>query len=217
MKIENVFGHTVVRIQCNDESVYRDESMRNMIDMVCQSAQVEMRKRFKPGDSFTGAGLTTVGQPYQLKDLPGTEKLFAWVTEALLKAKEPLGVAEEGNSVYYKRTWTNRLFKGGSGMCHRHVSMDPYMKKMTNFSEENFRPSAVAIFYADVPEGSSNLVFIRDGANDTYIQNYKEEDTYWLQPVQGELVIHSPEIWHAVSVHQSDLPRNVYVFDIDYV
>jgi hypothetical protein len=91
------------------------------------------------------------------------------------------------------------------------------MKEMTQYASENFRPDAVAIFYVDVPQGSSNLVFIRNGKDDTYIDDYVESDRYYLKPIEGELVIHSPETWHAVSVHNSDLPRNVFVFDIDYI
>jgi hypothetical protein len=49
------------------------------------------------------------------------------------------------------------------------------------------------------------------------LDNFKEEDMYCIKPIEGELLIHSPDMWHAVSVHNSDLPRNVFVFDIDYV
>lgn len=217
MKSEMIFGYPVVRIQCVDESVYKYDELNTVTEMLFNSPQIKMRQRFKPGDSLTGSGLTTVGQPYQLKDMPGTDRFFEWVTKSLLEARVPLGLADKGDSVYYKRSWCNRMYKGGSGKCHHHIKVDSYLREMTNFSDVNFRPDAVAIFYADVPEGSSNLVFIKEGKEDTYIEEYKKEDTHWLQPIQGELVIHSPEVWHAVSVHQSDLPRNVYVFDIDYV
>ena len=102
---------------------------------------------------------------------------------------------------------------------HRKVKqkkVDEYMKSY-GYKEENFRPDAVAILYVDVPENSSNLVICRDGDDYVPIDDFKKEDMYWLKPTEGELVIHSPDIWHAVSVHNSDLPRNVFVFDIDYV
>jgi hypothetical protein len=87
---------------------------------------------------------------------------------------------------------------------------------MSGYTPEDFRPDVVSIFYADVPEGSSNLVFIKDGAGDTRIEDYPQERQHWLQPIEGELVMHTPEVWHAVSVHMSDTPRNVFVFDIDF-
>lgn len=217
MKVETIFGHPVVHIQCEDVSIYKDEDLVKSVNLLFSSPKISMRERFKPGDSLTGNGLTSVGQPYQLIDMPGTKKFFEWLTKSFLDAQQHLNISGDYTDIQYKRSWANRMFKGGSGMCHCHVAVDPYLKSMTNFKEENFKPMAVGIFYADVPEGSSNLVFIKDGKESTYIQNYKQEDTHWLQPVQGELVIHAPEVWHAVSVHNSDLPRNVYVFDIDYV
>ena len=97
------------------------------------------------------------------------------------------------------------------------MKVDNYLAEVTDYTNQNFKPDAVGIFYVDVPEGSSDLVFIRNGKADTYIHEYDECDRYHLKPKQGELVIHSPEVYHAVSVHNSDLPRNVFVFDIDYV
>jgi hypothetical protein len=216
MKVENVFGHPIVRAYCEDESIYHNQELTSTINLVFSSEMVQRRARNEKGDSHKGAGLTTVGQPYGLIDYPGAGKLVEWVTKQLLLAREPMGLANKGNKVYYKRSWVNRLFRGGYGLCHRHTKVDEYMK-MYGYKEENFRPDAVAILYVDVPEGSSNLVICREGDDYVPIDNFKEEDMYWLKPIQGELVIHSPDVWHAVSVHNSDLPRNVFVFDIDYV
>lgn len=218
MKIENIFGSPVIRIQCEDETLYNNEYLNKSVNHLFSMPDVVNRKREDKGDSHKGAGLTTVGQNYlHLVHLPGSSRLVNWVTEKLILVHENFGIAKEVKTVYYKRSWANRLLLGGQGMCHNHVKLDKYMKNMTNLSEENFRPDAVAILYVDVPEGSSDLVFIRNGKEDTYIDEYEESDTYHLKPNKGELIIHTPEMWHAVSVHKSNLPRNVFVFDIDYV
>lgn len=216
MRVENIFGTNIVRVQCEDESLYHNQELTTTINQIFNSELVQKRTRNESGDSHKGAGLTTVGQPYGLIHYSGATKMVDWVTEQLLLAKEHLGLADKGNKVYYKRSWANRLFRDGYGLCHRHIKVDEYMKSY-GYKEENFKPDAVAILYVDVPEGSSNLVICREGNDYVPIDNFKEEDMYWLKPVEGELVIHSPEIWHAVSVHESDLPRNVFVFDIDYV
>ena len=216
MKVENVFGQNIIRIQCNDASIYHDEELTKTLNQIFNSEMVQKRARNGQGDSHKGAGLTTVGQPYGLVDYSGANRVVEWVSEQLLLAKEHLGLANKGNKIYYKRSWANRLFRGGYGLCHRHTKVDEYMKSY-GYKEENFRPDAVAILYVDVPEDSSNLVICRDGDDYVSIDDFKKEDMYWLKPTEGELVIHSPDIWHAVSVHNSDLPRNVFVFDIDYV
>lgn len=218
MIIENVFDSAIVRIQCQNEELYRNEDLTKSVDHVLNMPTVKNRKRNDKGDSHKGNGLTSVGQSYlDLIHLPGASNLTNWITEQFLLVHKQLGVDKEVKSVYYKRSWANRLFRDGQGLCHNHVKLDEYMSEMTQYSPENFRPDAVGIFYVDVPEGSSDLVFIRNGKADTYIHEYDECDRYYLKPKQGELVIHSPEVYHAVSVHNSDLPRNVFVFDIDYV
>jgi hypothetical protein len=217
MIIEDAFGYKIIRIQCDDESLYHNEYLNKSVTHVLNMPAVSNRKRYDSGDSHKGSGLTSVGQPYlDLIYLPGASNLTQWVTQQLLSVQNQFGFTD-ATSIHYKRSWANRLFRGGQGLCHNHVKLDTYMREMTEYTSENFRPDAVAIFYVDVPENSSDLVFIRNGKDDTYLEDYNESDRYHLKPIQGELVIHSPDVWHAVSVHNSDLPRNVFVFDTDYI
>jgi hypothetical protein len=105
------------------------------------------------------------------------------------------------------------------GDVHQHVKIDNYIS-LAGYESENFRPDAVGILYVDVPPGSSNLVFVenKEGITDKEVDYFVDrEDTYWLKPKEGDFVIHSPEVWHGVSRHKSELNRNVFVFDIDYV
>jgi hypothetical protein len=218
MIIQNVFDYTIVRIQCENEELYRNEDLTKSVNHVLNMPSVVNRKRENKGDSHKGPGSTTVGQPYlDLIHLPGASNLTNWITKQFLLVHKQLGIDKEIKSVYYKRSWANRLLKSSQGLCHNHVKVDNYLAEVTGYTNQNFKPDAVGIFYVDVPEGSSDLVFIRNGKADTYIHEYDECDRYHLKPKQGELVIHSPEVYHAVSIHNSDLPRNVFVFDIDYV
>jgi hypothetical protein len=215
MKIENVFDETIIKIQCENVEIYKNNELTKNINLMFESLTVKNRIRNLKGDSHKGAGLTSVGQPYNILDLPGSNDLKKWLIEQFLLVRNPLG--KFGTNVKFKRHWANRLLRGGQGMCHNHTRLDKYMNMMTNYKHENFCPDAVGILYVDVPENSSNLVFVRDGKEDTYLHEYDENRKYYLQPKEGELVIHSPEMWHAVSIHKSDLPRSVFVFDIDYV
>lgn len=213
--IEDIFGQPVVRVKCTDTSLWKNDTLNNSIEMMYKSPVVINRVRNQVGDSHFGAGMTTVGQPYPLITLPGVKGLKEWVRQTLLAYKPVFGYEDKGDDVYFKRSWTNRLLKGGYGLCHRHTKIDNYMA-MSGYTSEDFKPDLVSIFYADVPENSSNLVFIKDGKDNTRIEDYPKEQQHWLQPIEGELVIHRPEVWHAVSVHMSDIPRNVFVFDIDF-
>lgn len=215
--VENIFGYPVVRVKCEDESLWRNSLLEQSIEESYRTKSVVKRTHVEGKDSYIGKGFTSVGQWFQLVDLPGATDLREWIEKTLIENKSVIGLAHKGDTIHFKRSWSNRMFKGDFGKCHKHTKLDLYMRENSDFSETDFRADAVAIFYADVPEGSSNLVFIKDGKENTLIDEYPKEQQHWLQPIQGELVIHSPEVWHAVSVHNSDLPRNVFVFDVDFV
>ena len=218
IEIENVFGYPVIRIQCPDESLYRNIDLEKSINKVFNRTEVKFRIRDRIGDSHVGGGLTTVGETYlKIVHLPGASELTKWVTEQFLNFKDVLGVKKPANDIVYKRAWANRILRGGQGKCHRHVEFDMFLAEFKDLTSENFRADAVGIFYIDVPENSSNLVFIKDGLPDTVHTEFKEENKWYLNPREGELIIHSPVSWHAVTEHHSDLPRNCIVFDADYV
>lgn len=211
--VEEIYGHKVIKFQCNDKSIYKNDLLMQSVEQVYTSPVVINRVRETVGDSQKGTGLTTVGQPYPLISLPGASKLEDWLTEQFLSVRDILGC--KGDSVYFKRSWTNRMYYGAYGHVHQHIKIDNYIKTITGYTDENFCPDAVGILYVNVPPKSSNLVFVKDGRPDEPVDNFDE--TTWLEPVEGMLVIHSPYVWHGVSKHLSDIPRDVFVFDIDYV
>ena len=218
MKCEDVFGFSVVRINCEDETVYKNEELTKSVNFVFNSTRVTYRDRTQKGDSHKGGGLTTASESYlSIVELPGAQPLKKWVSEQFLKAKDTMGCSDKGNSIYFKRSWANRLYRGGHGLVHNHAKIDNFISEMTDYARKDFNPDAVGILYVDVPESSSNLVFVNNGRSQTWIDEYDELDTHWITPVQGQIVIHSPLLCHAVSIHHSNLPRNVFVFDIDYV
>ena len=109
------------------------------------------------------------------------------------------------------------MTEGAFGDVHQHIKIDNYMSSLTGYSKEGFCPHAVGILYVNIPPNSSNLVVVKDGKEDTPVEMFKDEDTVHLKPNEGLLIIHSPYVWHGVSTHESKLPRDVFVFDIDYV
>jgi len=218
MKIETAFGHTIVRVICPDIELYKNEDLTKAVDHVLNLPYFKNRLRGFKEDSLTGSGLTSVGHEYlALSNLPGSSNLNKWVEEQMVAAKQLFGITKTGNNVKFKRSWANRLLKGAQGKCHQHVKVDQYIAELTDYSYENFCPDIVGILYVDVPPGSSNLAIINNGKEDTRASDYSEDDKYYISPSEGELVLHLPEVWHAITVHTSDLPRNVYVFDADFV
>lgn len=218
MIVESAFGHTIVRIQCSNPELYRNEDLTKAVDHVLNLPYFKNRKRGFKADSQIGNGLTSVGHDYlAVANLPGSSGLNKWISEQMLAAKSIFSINTDNKQVKFKRSWANRLFKGAQGKCHQHVKVDQYIAELTDYSYVNFKPDIVGIFYVDIPENGSNLVVIKDGREDTYAADYPKEELYYINPKEGELILHLPEVWHAVTIHNSEQPRNVLVFDADFV
>jgi len=211
MKIETIFGHKIVRISCTDETVYRNEDLSRSVTDILNLPSTLNRIRGTKEDCLVGDGLTTVGQSYiDVAFLPGSNSLTKWITEQMQQSKSIFEIDKPGTRIEYKRSWANRVFKGSKGKCHCHWQYN---------TQQNIdsKPDIVALFYVDVPENSSKLVICNNGRENTLDTDYLEKDKYYISPSEGELILHSPEVWHAVSEHQNDLPRNVLVFDAIFV
>lgn len=217
MKRYDIFGNKVIIGHCDDEQIYKNTLLTDSVNMVFKSPVVINRVRQTIGDSHKGGGMTSVGQPYPLIDLPGASRMKEWLTQQFLEVKDDVGCSHKGNSIKFKRSWANRMTNGAYGNVHQHVKIDNYLSYMTGYSDKDFCPDAVGILYVNAPPESSNLVIIKDGVADTPVEFFPQEDQYWIEPKPGMFIIHSPHVWHGVSVHNGTLPRDVFVFDIDYV
>jgi hypothetical protein len=153
-------------------------------------------------DSVAGEVLTSVGNEYSdIQFLPGATQLVAWVTEKLLETNK------KAKSLIYTKSWANMMFKNSEGLVHAHVHPD------FKFPPVDF----VAIFYVYVPENGSDLVFIEDGEFNTHYYDYPENKRTHIKVNTGDLLIHPPQVAHAVSKHNSEIPRICLVFEGKYL
>jgi len=98
-----------------------------------------------------------------------------------------------------KRAWCNRIHRGVKGKPHRHNGPET---------------DKVVILYYEAPKGSSDFVIIdSDEQLDSY-DLYDKERLHFLPVHAGMALMHDGEIMHAITEHQSDEPRTVFVFDI---
>jgi hypothetical protein len=130
---------------------------------------------------------------HSIRSIPYFNKLYQVLLPHFDEGCRLLGIENRGEIV---RAWANKMFKGASGKLHSHP-----MAKI------------VFILYIDCPEGSSSLIMsdITD-----YNVPYKDIplDRQHIIPVEKHmLVCHDGEISHAISEHQSDLPRSCIIFE----
>lgn len=191
MKPINCFNYTLYRSKC-DEQIYKNEKLTKEIENLLSS---EYSKKVEV-DERIGNAISTVGREINVLHIPETHELANWIISQLMQIEE----FKNKKSIKFDfiRHWANRIYKDCNGLCHTHTR----------------DADAVAIFYLDVPENSSDLVIINNGEENTNYLNYKSEDLFNISVESGTLIIHKPDVPHAVSIHNSNKPRTCLIFEI---
>jgi hypothetical protein len=199
MIVQNVFDRKVVRFQCEDETFYKNEEFLKNINETFEHPSLT-----SSGGAVAeriGHAPSTVGK-YFLRPLmlPGSEQLKKWIDDRILEAATHF-VDFIPRNIEYVRNWSNKMYKESEGLVHRHKGS----------------PDGVGIFYVNIPENGGDLVFIRDGAYLTRIEDFAPEDIVFAGTNAGELVLHDPSILHSVSKHNNDEPRICIVVEFKYI
>jgi len=191
MNTEIIFGEKIFLSQCVDESIYKNKTLSNSVEMMYKNPGIN-----KSVDEQKGNALTTIGTDVNFIELPGMKNLIDWVLSQIELVPKELGMSK--THCFIRRVWSNRMFKDCEGRCHIHSIIGI---------------NGIAIFYYQVPEDSAQLVLINGGMPGTEYHSYPEKKKHYIKPVEGQLIIHPPNIPHAVSRHNSDDPRTCFVFE----
>ena len=188
--------------KCPTPEIYTNNQLISNIKLLLDLPDVTQRIQGTKYDSATGEVLTSVGNEYSdIQLLPGATQLVAWVTQKLLETNK------NAKQIRYTKSWANMMFRNSEGLVHAHVHPD--------FKDPNV--DFVAIFYVYVPENGSDLVFIEGGEFNTHYYDYPDSARTHIKVNTGDLVIHPPQVAHAVSKHNSDIPRICLVFEGKYL
>jgi hypothetical protein len=189
-----IFEHAISRIQCPDVELYKNAELTNSVN--CVFNLPEVTKFNGSQGSQDGNGLSFVNHPYlSLEHLPGAGPLMKWVAEQMIANTEHTGIT-------FVRSWANRIFKNCKGMLHNHLGYG--------------HVDITGILYVDVPDHGAELIFVRDGETGKSHLDYAPKDRYYIQPIQGELILHDSAVFHTVGQHVVDMTRTVFVFDAVY-
>jgi hypothetical protein len=203
MKTLNVFGYTVLHAHCNNTEFYTNDDFVFGIQTVFDLAELKTRNVETPNLLLEGSGLTTEVIPYLgPANLSGSADLNNWIKQ---ECAEFFNV--DIKRIKLSASWMNKLNYGSQGRCHNHEGSETLGPD----------PTAVAIFYQNNPINGSDLIFIQNGEVGKYHSDYLEYEKLRLSPQTGDLVVHDPTLWHAISEHKSDEPRICLVYHIDVV
>jgi hypothetical protein len=193
----NIFGQEIIKVHCDNKDIYTNEILVSSVKTIFNLPVIKNRKRGDDWDSHYGEGETTEIVPYLGPAyIPGSEKLTEWVTTQV-------------NSIYgnskITRSWMNRLLEGSQGRCHNH------------YNTQLGSPDIVAIFYIDNPENGSQLVIIDKDYTGILPSDIPESNKQYIPTISGDLIMHGPNIWHAVSEHKNSKPRICFVYQFNLI
>jgi len=94
--------------------------------------------------------------------------------------------------------WANRMHVNSYGSIHTHVGVDYVM-----------------LLYYNVPENSSDLIFIHPkyGFYDKDVLSIPQTDQLKIKVSEGMCLLHEGKMLHAVSIHNNRIPREVIVLE----
>jgi hypothetical protein len=201
----DAFGHCMVLSHCDHREYYINHDIASAVDKIFALPEVQNRERGADWDSHYGKGETSEVNPYLgPAHIPGASNLIQWIKSSCVCALSAYNIT--ANDVKITRSWMNRMNQGSQGRCHVHTGKD-----ILGLTES---PDLVAIFYVNNPENGSKLVIVKDGVAGTLPSDIPESNKIYITPNSGDLVIHRPEVYHAVSEHCNSDPRICFVFQL---
>lgn len=206
MKIEEIFGHMIVRAHCDDADLYTNAELKKSYNRVFALPEIRDRYRGAEWDSHEGNGESTEGNLLLgPSNLIGSAGLMCWIKEqCVIAANTAWNIA--ATDVIVTRSWMNRMNRGSKGKCHKHSGSDAYAA-----------PTIVGIFYVSNSDNGASLVIIKDGIHGLLHERFSDENKRFLNTMPGDLIIHDSETYHAISSHDADDPRICFVFHFDVV
>ena len=197
MIVTTVFDSPIVLHHCDELEMYSNAELQNSINHIFDLKEI----RSNIDSSQQGRAYTTchLWEQFPLPRIKGLENLSEWVAQQLLESAEVFGVPT-AKRIGFGRTWVNIMFDQSEGLCHQHpLTLD-----------------GVAIFYANMPNGGGDLVFIKNGTEGSLIKDSNNEHCFYQTVNTGDLVIHKPNMPHAVSKSHNQEPRICFIYEFKY-
>lgn len=157
----------------------------------------EMKTRTIAAPEAQGRALSSVSSKNKLFNFPWFYNFIIHLSPYIENSMNFFNL--EGKNLKIKRAWVNKIFKGCKGTNHSH-------------GVDNC--DLVCIYYYSSPENSSQLILNNFKFFNVTDDLIPEELKYYIKVKTGDLVVHRPGTFHAVSEHKSDEPRICFVVEL---
>lgn len=189
--IQTIFGSPVVILKGNNvDQLLPPEVKEDIIRCLMHSDNKFIEHPFTRGGKIC---TTDLNSEMGLDKIAGLDILFEFLKSTALQYVD-LYSDKAVKDLKFCTAWVNLMFRG----CEIRNHNDRYY---------NSERSLIVTFYPKVPKGGSNLVFIYNGKDGDWVSDCLEKDLLRIQIEDGDIVIFDNSIFHAVDVHNSDIPR----------
>jgi hypothetical protein len=148
--------------------------------------------------SQSGKAYCTLNHQTGIQFLPDFKDFFDSVIVPQIKQFKQLhDIDNEG--IYVNRAWANKMFKGSRGRNHNHAVCD-----------------AVVVFYLLAEGACADFVITKEEKFGLFDSDIEPKNKRHIKTESGSMIIHSPDIWHTVSTHHSEMPRICLIFDLAF-
>ena len=206
MQVEDIFGSKVVKTHCDNRVLYTNTEIKKSYIRIFELPEIRDRYRGAVWDSHDGEGESTEGNNFLAPDiLPGSSDLMSWIKDQCIKALNDVWNIP-AIDVTITRSWMNRMYKGSRGKAHNHMAAETFTT-----------PTIVAVFYVENTVNGSSLVIVKDGVHGLLPEEFPNENKHFIMTMPGDLIMHPPGLYHAVSLHDADEPRICFAFHIEAI
>ena len=153
-----------------------------------------------PIEAYGGLYQTFENELYNVKDF---DNFFNLLYPSVEKARKSFDI--EKSVLSFRRLWVNRIFTNCQSFTHNHFSVD------------HDPCDLVGIFYFISEGHSADLVFTNLTEVGKFADQILPANKEIIEVKTGTFVFHKPEIYHAVSKHNSDIPRICFVFEFNFL
>lgn len=167
-----------------------NEHLTNVLDL--------HRGGYSPELGDTGEYVSTSRDDSVLLKIDNRRHIIKWLLKVVADYCSKRGT--EIDELQVRRCWCNRTHRNTKIAPHIHLN-SPYTKK-------------VAILYYEAPENSSKFVIIDSKEQLNSYDSYDENLLQFVEVNPGMAIMHDADVMHAVTEHNSDKHRTVFVFDI---
>jgi hypothetical protein len=182
--------------QHNIEHIVNDKEFNEHLTNVLN----DHKGGYCPEAGDTGEYISTASDNSILFKIDNRQYIMNWLQKVVSDYCSEKGIYIE--KLHLNRSWCNRIYRNTKGAPHKHI--DPNTDK-------------VVILYYEAPENSSKFVFINSNERLNSYDEYKYKDLHFLTVKPGMAIMHDSQTMHAITEHNSDEPRTVFVFDIKFI